>query len=404
MGRITKELIDTQMKKVLLFATVGAILVAGACNKMPDQTSAQKLTRVSAIMEGYQTKASLDENTMTVKWQEGDLIKVVIYNPDKQDYNPWVSDFILESGAGETKGTFKINGGGSYTSAEKLNALYPVFDSNYGNQGTSTSQVYIHLQESYSYSAGTYFPPMVSYQSQDISFKHVAGAVKVTLNNIPAVIADKVSMTMDQDITGWFTYDLPYAGTTGIETPNSGTGGKTVSFTDIKSNSVSNKVFYFPVPKVTTPKITLTLYSGDDVLLTKTASNQASIGRAQLLEMKPIDISMNTEESSSLVIRGDAVADDWNHPIPFNKVKIGGVDTKWVVANSVSFKNSGAFKFVDSSSDLWYGTASGTIETEADFINVGGIDTKVSAAGEYDVYLNTGTLNTGTLKAVFIKK
>ena len=270
---------------------------------------------LSASTENAVAKATLNDSFQML-WAEDDLIVVV-----GEDNNQCVYK-LDDSSVGLAQGVFNYESGSHITAGSKIHAIYPQFDSNFdSNYGNA----YIHLQTEYAYSANTSFAPMVSFESEDLHFKHVGGLVKITLNNVPGV-ANKVSMTMDTPITGWYTFDPANAGTSGIVSgsEHTSTAGNTVSFNIATATAARNLVFFFPVPVISTkPKITLDVYAGTAKLFEKTASNQHTIGRGEILAMKPLDLSSATRTITVGVI--NYVTND----IGYDKYKIhywGGSD------------------------------------------------------------------------------
>ena len=273
------------MKKLFVIMAAISMLFA-ACNK--EKAVEEEVAILRASTELF-TKATLNDDLKPV-WKAGDNIHVYCYVKDGSSYDPWQNSFSLDAADdGKLEGNFKRTG---VTLGDNVftKAIYPEFDSNFKADG---SEAYFHLQETYTYTEGTVFVPMLAVATdsapQDLHFKQVGGVVKVSLKDVPKS-ANKVTLTCDKDIAGWYTIATSAAGTGTISTPNSGEGRKSVSFT-FSISSKSDMVFYFPTPAVNAPKFTISLYHDDIKLWSKTTPYaQPNISRGTLLEMPALTV------------------------------------------------------------------------------------------------------------------
>ena len=290
------------MKRVfVLFALMSTALAA--CNKVESLTDDNAIDNSTPFtLKAYtedivDSKATID-GSLNIVWgaNNNDFIRVALY--EDGEYTPWEREFKLTAGGGTSNGTFSLVGSGTPGENTRYNAIYPEYENTFTvSETVHPETAIIKLLDSYGWTENTILAPMVAYgtagDAKGLHFKHVGGAVKVTLKNVP-VGATKVSLTSDKYITGTFNYTVaniakvePDAITTPVEN-----GGNTVSFTFSARESEGDMVFYFPTPALTAPSFTITVYVGDAEIWSKsTKSAQSDITRGDLLVMKPITVT-----------------------------------------------------------------------------------------------------------------
>ncbi len=288
------------MKKVFYLVAI-ATLALVSCQKElnpAEQTQNNKPLTFKASIEQLQdqTKATINASNQLV-WATGDKIGIF--------FNSWAENknqsFTLSSGASSTEGEFTIDTGWSFNPSDATAAFYPWDDNDNAGDGTnnnvSDGTVYFTLHEgNYSYSNGKMITPLVASlsSSNNISFKHAGAAVKVHINNVPAH-SKSIGMSVEgQQVHGYYHIDAANAGTAAMEV-NGGTA-------DISMNSVwlnywngsqSAWDFIFPVPELTTPKLSFQMWDENDVLVwsKKLKAQSSNLGRGDILVMPPIDIT-----------------------------------------------------------------------------------------------------------------
>ena len=285
------------MKKLIYIFAMAALAFVG-CSKndvVEDNTEdivSEPFTLI-AYTDDVDSKATID-GSLNIKWATDDRIVVGMY--ETGDYTPWEREFRLTEGAGKSNGTFELVGDGTPGENTLYNAIYPKFDNTFYDSGTSKINpaiARIQLKESYTWSENTIFAPMIAYgtagDKKGLHFKHIGGAVKVTMKNLP-VGTTKVSLTLtsDGDLTGNFNYTVADIAnvTPGALTSAASNAGKTVSFTFDALGSTTNRTFYFPTPTLTAPEFTISVYVGEDeVWHNSTKAAQSDITRGGLLVM-----------------------------------------------------------------------------------------------------------------------
>ena len=289
------------MKKIFYILSVAALALV-ACNKVEpvvedNNISAEPFT-IQAYADEIGTKATID-GSLNIKWATDDRIMVGMY--ETGEYTPWEREFKLKDGAGSSNGTFELIGTGTPGENTLFNAIYPKNDySTFCTPGTTTidpSTARIKLLESYSWSENTILTPMVAYgtdsDKKGLHFKHIGGAVKVTINGLPKGTT-KVSLTSDKDLTGDFAFNVASIAdaTPGKLTTPTANAGKTVSFTFDALDASTNRVFYFPTPTLTAPSFTIKVYAGEALIYQRsTKAAQPDITRGGLLVMPEMTVS-----------------------------------------------------------------------------------------------------------------
>lgn len=285
------------MKKLLCSLFV-ALIAFVSCNKIEKNKEERPISSepfsIQAYADDIDTKATIDDN-LIIKWAENDLICVAMY--EEGEYTPWEREFKLTGGAGTTNGTFTLQGSGTPGDNTRFNAIYPKYSNTFSDGSAIDNTIArIKLLESYTWSENTILAPMVAYgtdtDKKGLHFKHVGGAVKVKLKDLPKGTT-KVSLTSNKDIIGDFTYtvaNIAASNPDGITTPSN--GGNTVSFTFGALESTADRVFYFPTPVVTDPTFTIKVYVGDMLVWqAKTPNTQPSITRGGLLVMEDLTVT-----------------------------------------------------------------------------------------------------------------
>lgn len=304
------------MKKVFYVLFAVSMIAAISCNKEIVNNSVEDQpennTEVVSPVLSYPTigvsaegttKAALD-NSLNLIWKTGDKIGVRVYKgttyigtDSGSGYEAKDIDWNLSSGQETPSGIFSSSEALDKWHHWSYAAFYPANEGkgDSGNNVGGDSNVYIRYQTSYDgYVSGTSLMPMVANLNVDglegrpekISLKHVGGSVIITLDNVPAE-ANKITLTVNQNITGWGCVNPANAGTAEITSASLTDGGKTVTLNFAEGAAVRDgMVFNFPVPTLVAPTITINLYRDNTLLWTKsTASAQADITRAGCLQM-----------------------------------------------------------------------------------------------------------------------
>ena len=310
------------MKRTALYTIILVVCLCWGCSDeiQPQEPDFVGGTHVATLSVGTESRPDATKGTFvddrTFQWQEGDQIGVYMYSTTltnvtgsygvSGEYGPWIAPFDIQSGAGTGTAVFSRELNGDLGECYGNVAVYPF---------TIDTEPAYHTS-SYTYAAddtkGTltfYLPseykdledldmvrmPMAAVLDMDaegakkvFEFKHLGGAVKVTLQNVPAKAKYfKLTAAEGGNISGDFTISLADVGTGTLQ----GTGsGNTVQLSLQEGQAASELVMYFPVP-AGTYKFKLSVY-GDGITYLESygGSTANTVGRGNILQMPAITI------------------------------------------------------------------------------------------------------------------
>ena len=184
----------TVMKKYLVFfAAVSFAALAVSCSI--ESNDAPELTGkviISAVTEDALSKAAVDEDGLFT-WTSDDKIKVIASSTGNKSV---VSDFELISGENTGKAQFAGVLPEGYQIEE---AIYPssfIF-------GDNAEDLYVSLPASYEYVPGKVMTLMTAEFANDVlAFKHLCGAISISLTDVPEDAASIVLTTPGKKISG----------------------------------------------------------------------------------------------------------------------------------------------------------------------------------------------------------
>ena len=259
-------------------------------------------------VRGGGTKADIADSDGAFTWSDGDQIAV---HSDEGYVN-----FVLESGAGTGQGTFVQE----FDGTRDFYAVYPASYADDSNYGSSTLSVVLpasytidNTREDWKAYYTTYSPlPMVAVNDaaqNTLSFKHVGGVFRITLDDIPAGTSS-ITVTFDKDVTGGFAVNVtdpaaPVIETTGATTLNT----VTFYFKAALSEELDGLVLNVPVPTGNyTGKIKLATGNyGANIENTRTVSRTEGWKLSDALRLETFTYTLlATSTPSSLVQAGTA--------------------------------------------------------------------------------------------------
>ena len=343
-GSITME--DLNMKKNLLY-TAFALLACWACAKQTeiDTPTPQEKPQEQEAVEGHTHTATLSFGTesddqavkgtfvpgfdghLKFEWQEGDQIGVYLYSNTLQNvpgaynvsgqYGPWIAPFDLISGAGTGTATFRRELNDDLGETYGNVAIYPNTPGSsfaYSSDETKGTLTYC-LPDMYTdlTQLDTVRMPMVAVldmsgegDKHDFTLKHVGGAVKITLKNVPAGAKYFKLWAVGQNISGKFTINLSAVGT---GTLSYASDGKNTVELQLKEGVAREELdVYFPVP-AGEYTLGIGVYGDNVTYLDKTASRANTIGRGKILRMPAITLEDYVPPTPNL---GAYVADEFD--------------------------------------------------------------------------------------------
>lgn len=250
------------MKKLILLGiTVSALLLSNCSNEegMQEQ-NALKIVELSASINESAPRAAITDKG-AFSWSESDQISVHTSCP-----SPVWQTFTLQGKGGEASGTFQ---GGMYDGYTITScAVYPANL----NPSLTENKLKITLPSSYDFEEKITNVVMMAYikdANGTLAFRHLGGLFRFIVKNVPATATQFVFTAEGKKLTGDFTIDDITATTPEIATSNENTGTNnsvTINFT--ASSSVTERIFYVPVPTGEYGKLRCEIKDGDGKLLT----------------------------------------------------------------------------------------------------------------------------------------
>lgn len=279
------------MKKVFYLAAM-ATLALFSCQGLEQEDATPKAITFKASIENFATKADINDANALV-WAKDDKIGIYVNDPDWTDKN---QPFTLVGDGGTTSGEFSWDYG-AFTNEHAAAAFFPWQGTGTDKNNVSDGTMYFKLLEGYyGYTSGQMLTPLVaslSNSSDPIRFKHAGAAVKVTINNLPAG-AHSIGMSVaGQQVYGDYHINPANAGTDALTLDGAADNTKNTVWLNYTNDSESAFTFIFPVPTLTTPKLSFQIWDKNDILVwSKNLKAQSSnLGRADILVMPPLTIT-----------------------------------------------------------------------------------------------------------------
>lgn len=372
------------MKRILYAAAAALVLAAGCAKEIDREDGLTTSVSLSVGIDQQDTKVAFASDK-TFQWQTGDQVGVYISDGS---FVP----FTLASAAGKSQGTFTgaVPAGQTYGTV----AVYPY------NEGTSCSggTLTFHLPEYYRDlgDLSRVMMPMAASLGENASeftLRHVGGAVKVTLTNVPEG-AKYFKLTADKPITGDFKVSVADLANNAVL---SGTGtGYDVELQLSAGKAQSSLDIYFPVP-AGTYTFSIGVYGDGVTYLQKAGTTSNTVGRGTILRMPALEIPEIVYGTSDWTVIGSFNNTAWGYDVPMD------LDGDWSVAKDLTLTASDEFKFRRDRSwttNFGVGTSPTTVSLDTRLVlSQDGGNMKVSAAGSYDLYLNADAAVAYVLKA-----
>lgn len=341
------------MKCKYLILAAAALLSLGACNKeaSTDEALSGRKVTVAATAETL-TKAAF-RGDETFVWQPGDCIGLYTWNTSNTG-NYSAVRFVLSEGEGtaDAKFTGSIKDGWDYGYV----AFYPYYAS-----GTTALNAGYDLAKNelrYPFPADrtnvavndtlVRIPMAAALDMSDtgdknvFTFKHIAGAVKVTLTNLPKN-ARYFKLWADKNISGWSSITLDQIGE-GVASIYYGTSNDAQFSLAEGAECPSEMTFFFPVP-CGTYIFGIGVY-GDNGSYTYELQGtvENTIERGTILRMPVLTVpDPEPQPQSEWALIGYHDDDAWTVDVPMTEVE--GADGWVVAANIAPSYGEIAFKF-----------------------------------------------------------
>lgn len=288
-----------------------------------DELVKEPLTKGNATIT-----ASFEGNSGSTRTSVSDQYQVLWSTTDAfglfySEANTTQSKFSYASGAGTTSATFT---GGKTTDKTPSCAIFPYQD----DMTVSNNTLTMKLPDAFNYitdSNGPMYAKVTDAANlNQLSFKHLAALIKLTVNKIPTE-ATTFKITASNDIAGTCTADLS-AGEPVLVVSSEG-AKKTITVTFAASSGTTSRSFYIPLPIGTYASITAELTNGSDkTYFTKTLTNR-TLKRKSLLEVPALDcvtIDATTPSEISDALSSSIPTGDGTTPVNTDVALTGEVD------------------------------------------------------------------------------
>ena len=301
------------MKRVFCTLSLAAVICWG-CTKEADiqptpTTGGGK--HLATLSLGVEKEADASKgsflNDKEFRWQQGDQIGVYMYSTTLDNvagsygvegqYGPWIAPFDLQSGAGTGSAIFARELNDNLGECYGNVAIYPYTSGSsyaYADDATKGTLTF-HLPAKYENldNLDMVRMPMVAVLNMDASgdkqhfeLKHVGGAVKITLRNVPSKAKYFKLWAVGANISGDYTIQLSSVGTGTLQ----GSGSANTVELQLKEGKAASELdVYFPVP-AGTYTLGIGVYGDGITYLEKTAGKTNTIGRGQILRMPAVEI------------------------------------------------------------------------------------------------------------------
>lgn len=266
------------MKKIYLLGLLGFGLFGSCSNE--ELTDGSLPTKgnytIEATIGDIQTRTSVDEN-FNVQWNKEDQIG--IYGKTSNQNVP----FTLIGEGGSANGQFT----GTFTNDIPVYGYYPYQqDAKIANKALTMT-----LPKEYTYTSDSNGPMVATYTDGSLSFKHLCGLLKVTVNYIPAT-ATKFVLTGSSAIAGKASAtDITAKNATLALSSTEAEVSKTITVT-LAESAITNKEFYFPLPTGTYETLKVSLQNASSEVLYEKTSSNVVITRAGAVNMPMLDASI----------------------------------------------------------------------------------------------------------------
>ena len=295
--------------KTTIILALTALLALCACSREPalPESAAPGVIRLKLGTESPSTRVVFEDD-VTFKWSEGDKVGAYMYSTTLPNtgigngtYGPWIAPFTLASGAGTGSGEFVFD----ITWPENGEtvghvAMYPYttheVDGPWEYQSRfdeTNSTLVFNLPDKWKdlpNLEGVRIPMAANLDSKErpVIFRHVGGAVKVTLKNVPAG-ARYFKLSADKNLSGEFVIRQDEIGTGTLR------GDGSNNYVELQLAEGAGKALesvdvYFPVP-AGTYTFNLGVYGDGVTYYEKWGSHSNTIGRGNILRLPAIDLN-----------------------------------------------------------------------------------------------------------------
>ena len=331
------------MKKVFYLVAVATFVFFSCKKEVVSPVESQNSFTLQASIEQLASPSKADINASNqLVWATDDKVGVFVDDGGWTDKN---QPFHVETG-GSTTGKL-IWDYGTFDNENATVAFFPWQGLGTDKNNVSGGAVYFKLPQSYAaYTSGKMLTPLVSQVTRTGN----------AINNLPAG-SHSIGMKVDgKQISGDFHVTPNNASPAALELDGTEETAKNEVWLDYDpANAERAFTFLFPVPELTTPKLSFKIYDKNNVLVwsKNLKAQQNSLGRSDVLEMPAIDITPYADFNQihpSWTVCGTANGTNWDTDFP---MITDGTNT-FCIAKGLVFADGGAFKVRAWGGSSWY--------------------------------------------------
>lgn len=232
--------LQSSLKAAVCMAAVALTAMSCSQDEWAEQSAPKGNTTIVASFEGADTRTSVNSNNQVV-WNKDDAFGLFYTTQSKT--TPTASKFTCSNADGTN--TTAAFSGNLDTGAATSYAVYPYQES----MSLSGSIVTMELPASFKYTTASEGPMYASASdiTESISFKHLAGLLKLTVSSNIATKAKKFVITADKNIAGTCTADLETKPELAVTSNEKASKTITVNL-NFDEEQTTPTTFYIPIP------------------------------------------------------------------------------------------------------------------------------------------------------------
>ncbi len=332
------------MKKSLFFVAIATLFIASCQKELnPSEQNSNNDTKCFKAsieqLSDSDTKATINGSNQLV-WATGDKIGIYFDTLDPKN-----QAFSLSAGEGTISGTFTRDASGDYSKTDATYAFFPWQGTAYGDNNVYSGTMYFKLKDDiWGYDNGDMLTPLVAKisSSDDISFKHVGAAVKLTIKGLVSGTYATTMTVKDQQITGDYSMDPENAGSEAIAPVASNNTLNHITLHSWKSSGDFSWIF--PVPELTKPKLKFEIVDNNGVpVWSRSLAAQANdLKRGEILIMPDKTITpyeaFSQDDACTWSFSGNINGSTWIDNVPMMS------DGRYWILAGFTFKDGDQFK------------------------------------------------------------
>lgn len=282
------------MKKISILGIALFAAVFCGCSDELEESGAVPAGQntLTATIDGIQSRTSVDVDGSGVLWSESDAIGVYTTSGNFVKY-------ALQSGAGEKTAVFSAEANLD-AGDEPLYAVYPYDNVDASAGQTKYGRFQMTIPQTMNYTTCSNGPMFAFVKGNTISFKHMAGLLKISMNSIPENA--KTVKIETGNIYGLFNiyytdkrHECPI-----LEKANEGENRSELTITLPTDNKITDGDLFIPLAVGTHSNLKVSFCDVDGNLLdSRFKTTSFTVDRAQIYAMAEINVAEAVEVSTA---------------------------------------------------------------------------------------------------------